>query len=139
MTMPKTAEVIIGFDGIEPRQFSTEQLRQAIDALRIDLPGAVELVELAATCAQETDEFTVFKRTPAETGSTEEWTKLVGYLSRMFASPFGAIAQEWTRREFSAAVSFVNCCIILSEPKKDEVDPSKAWAVQVSQQITPDC
>lgn len=137
MTMPKTAMKVTELGGMRPPVLSDAQLADVLACLREDLPGAVEYVERAACQARDKSEFSYLATAPSAMASTAEWNALVGRLARLFASPFVAIVQEWSRRQYGVAVAFVNCCIVAASP--GEVDEDELWCLQSRMQLTPDC
>jgi hypothetical protein len=137
MTMPKTAQQVVEFGSRRPAGLTDEELDRVVDCLRQDLPGAVDYVGRAAQKAKDGGSFVYLSRSPADMGSTEEWNVLVGYLARLFASPFVAIVREWTHRQQGVDVAFVNCCIVAAQP--GEVDEDELWCLQSRMQLTPDC
>lgn len=135
--MPQTAQKIIEFGGALPDQLTGSQLDAVVDCLKSDLPGAVEFIARAATQARDEGTFTYVSQAPAEMSTTEEWNKLVGFLSRLFASPFVAIVREWSQRRYGVDIAFVNCCIVAAQP--GTVDDDELWCLQTNMQLTPDC
>ena len=137
MTMPKTASKMTEF-AVSPEKLSDEQLDEVVAALGEDLPGAIDYVAVAAAkSAEQSGEFAFVSKSPQEMQSKEDWTQLVGYLARLFASPYRRIAQEWTQRKYGVDIGFVNCCIVMAQQGK--IDDDKALALQTNQQLTPDC
>lgn len=137
VTMPKTAAKVTELGGVRPQVLSDRQLDAVVRCLRQDLPGAVEYVERAARKSHEQGRFSYLATAPSELPSTNDWDMLVSRLARLFASPFAAIAHEWTKRQYGMAVAFVNCCIIAASP--GEMDDDELWCLQSRTQLTPDC
>lgn len=140
MTMPMTAEAVRCYDaGCLPADMVDDQLSEVIKALRRDLPGAVELIESAVLSHNAgSQEFSYTSRSPAElSGGRKEWDQLVGYVARLFASPFALVAKEYVWRNYGRDVAFVNCCIIAVGD--GEIDAHRLFELQVAQQVTPDC
>lgn len=139
MTMPLTATVIRDHPACLPADMSDKHLEAVIEALRSDLPGAIELCKAAVLKHRAGNEpFSFASRSPAEmAGGRAEWDALVGYISRLFASPFALAAKEYFRRSYGCDIAFVNCCIIAVG--SDEIDTHRLFELQVSQQVTPDC
>lgn len=137
MTMPKTATAVQEFGMSRPAQMSNEQLGTLRSCLDHDLPGAMAFIEGAAERAAESGQFSYLSRSPADMASKADWDTLVGYLARLFASPFRAIANELMVRRYGVSVAFVNCCIIAVWP--GELDEDELWCLQARMQLTPDC
>lgn len=137
MTMPKTAAAVQEFGFARPASLDDEQLNTLREALDADLPGAMDFIDQAAVRGVDTGAFTYLSRSPAEMDSTQAWSVLVSYLSRLFASPFSAIVGEYTRRRYGLSVAFVNCCIVAVWP--GEIDEDELWCLQTRMQRTPDC
>lgn len=137
MTMPKTAEKMTMF-AVVPELLSDAQLIDTVGALEQDLPGVTDFIGTAAAkSAAAGGEFTYLSKSPEQMQSKEDWNRLVGYLARLFASPYRRIVQEWTRRTYGVDVGFVNCCIVMAQRGGIECD--KALGLQTGQQLTPDC
>jgi hypothetical protein len=140
MTMPRTAAVVTEL-GITPSTldgYTDQQFTQIIAALDEDLPGATTFVaEAAQASAAANGAFTYVARNPAELASKQEWNILVGYLARLFASPYAALVSEWTKRTHGVEVRFVNCCIVAAQA--GGVDSDQLFGLQTNQQLTPDC
>ena len=137
MTMPKTAQAVQEFGLLRPRQLDDAQLVALRAALDQDLPGAMDFIDAAATKGVQAGTFTYSSLSPADMASPKDWDVLVSYLSRLFASPFAAIAHEHVRRQHGVSVAFVNCCIVAAWP--GELDEDELWCLQTRMQRTPDC
>lgn len=135
--MPKTAAAVQEFGLVRPALLDDVQLAALKDSLDQDLPGAMDFIAEAAARGAEAGEFTYLSRSPGEMNSPKDWNVLVGYLARLFASPFAAIAQEYVRRRHGVSVAFVNCCIVAAWP--GELDEDELWCLQTRMQRTPDC
>lgn len=137
MTMPRTAEAVRKFGMCRPADLDDEQLEALVMCLDRDLPGAMGFIGQAAESAKNHDGFTYLSKSPADMPSHDDWNRLVGYLARLFASPFNALAKEYTRRRFGVNVAFVNCCIVAAWP--GELDEDELWCLRTRMQRTPDC
>lgn len=141
MTMPYTATAVTQLELDGPAALgalSNEQLELLEKSLESDLPGAVPFImEAAAKSADAGGDFAWLSRSPEETGSKEDWGVLVGYLARLFASPYRDLAQALARRRYGVEVAFVNCCIVAAQ--QGGVDGAQLFRLQTSQQMTPDC
>lgn len=137
MTMPRTAAALQDAGVLRPHQLTDEQLAAAEMALSHDLPGAIAFVEQAAIATRQRGAFYYLSRSPGEMANREEWDMLVGYLARLFASPFRSIVIEIMRRRHGVTVGFVNCCIIAGW--LDETGEEELWCLQARMQLTPDC
>lgn len=137
MTMPKTAETVQAFGMCRPGDLNDNQLDTLRSCLDQDLPGAMEFIDKAAEGARVRGGFAYLSKSPNEMSSQQDWDRLVGYLARLFASPFSAIAKEYVRRRHGVSVAFVNCCIVAAWP--GEVDEDELWCLQTRMQRTPDC
>lgn len=135
--MPKTAEAVQQYGLARPALMSDAQLGVLKDALDLDLPGAMDFIDRAALDGVRVGTFTYLSKSPAEMAEPKEWSELVGYLSRLFASPYAAIAHEYVRRIHGVSVAFVNCCIVAAWP--GELDEDELWCLQTRMQRTPDC
>jgi len=137
MTMPKTAAAVQAFGLHRPAQLSDEQLLSLRESLDQDLPGAMAFIEDAALQTVTTGQFSYLSRSPQEMSSKSDWDELVGYLARLFASPFRSIAAEMMMRRYGVSVAFVNCCIVAAW--LGEADEDELWCLQAQKQLTPDC
>lgn len=141
MTMPHTAEAVRQLGLMNPADLnglSDEELGRLENALENDLPGAVLFVMQAAAKSAEGDgEFAWLSRSPEELQSKQDWNVLVGYLARLFASPYRQLVSALTRSRYGVDVAFVNCCIVAAQA--DGVDPGQLFRLQTNQQLTPDC
>lgn len=137
MTMPKTAAAVQEFGMLLPEQFSNQQLDVAEAALNQDLPGALAFVERAALETQQKGTFHYLSQAPDALVGRQQWDVLVGYLARLFASPYRLIVIEIMRRRYGVSVGFVNCCIIAGW--LDETGEEELWCLQSRMQLTPDC
>lgn len=137
MTMPKTAAAVQEFGFARPTEMTDEQLAALRGCLDEDLPGALAFVDKAACQAQRAGAFAYLSQSPADMAGKDDWNVLVGYLARLFASPFRAIAAELMRRRYGVAIAFVNCCIVAAQP--GDIDDDELWCLQSRMQLTPDC
>ena len=138
MTMPTVAAVMTRYGVQDPALLSDEQIAELITALDTDLPGATQHVaQAAAASARAQGDVTYVGTSPSDMSSKADWSQLVGYLARLFASPYRRIVQEWTHRTYGVDVGFVNCCIVMAQAER--IDDAKALALQTNQQLTPDC
>jgi hypothetical protein len=137
MTMPKTAAAVAEFGFARPAQLDDERLAMLQVCLDSDLPGAMDFIDRAAARVAHTGTFAYLSQSPADMASRADWNTLVGYLARLFASPFRAIAAELMQRRYGVAIAFVNCCIVAAWP--GEVDEDELWCLQSRMQLTPDC
>ncbi len=137
MTMPKTAATVAEFGFAQPAQLDDDQLAVLWECLDSDLPGAIAFIDRAAAQAASAGTFAYLSQAPADMASRADWNTLVGYLARLFASPFRAIAAELMQRRYGVAIAFVNCCIVAAWP--GEVDEDELWCLQSRMQLTPDC
>lgn len=141
MTMPCTAAAVTQLELDGPAALNTlssEGLELLEKSLETDLPGAVPFImEAAAKSAGDGGEFAWLSRSPEETGSKEDWNVLVGYLARLFASPYRDLVQVLARRRHGVEVAFVNCCIVAAQ--EGGVDGVELFRLQTLQQMTPDC
>lgn len=137
MTMPRTAAAVAMFGLVRPTHMTDEQLSVLQECLEEDLPGAMAFIERAAVKTREADSFTYLSQSPEDMASVTDWNTLVGYLARLFASPFQAIAAEIMQRRYGVSVAFVNCCIVAAWP--GEIDEDELWCLQTRMQRTPDC
>lgn len=135
--MPVTAAAVQNFGLVRPALLSDDQLAVLRDSLDQDLPGAMAFIDQAATKGANAGKFAYLSRSPADMDRMQDWNVLVGYLARLFASPFAAIAHEYVRREHGVSVAFVNCCIVAAWP--GELDEDELWCLQTRMQRTPDC
>lgn len=119
-------------------ELSDDAINDLAVAIEQDLPGALGFIEEAAKQSSIAGgDFAYLSRSPGEMVSKDDWSTLVGYLSRIFASPFEAVAQEITMRRHCVEVAFVNCCMIVAQ--RDRVDGDRLFQLQTEQQLTPDC
>lgn len=137
MTMPKTAAAVSRFGFARPAQLSDDQLATLRECLDHDLPGAMDFIDVAARQGAMVDAFSYVSKSPADMASKQEWNVLVGYLARLFASPFRSIATELMLRRYGMQVAFVNCCIIAVWP--GDIDEDELWCLQSRMQLSPDC
>jgi len=137
MTMPKTAAAVAEFGLVRPSQMTDTQLATLQSCLDYDLPGAMDFVSDAARQGVRVGQFTYLSKSPSDMAGKEEWNVLVGYLARLFASPFRAIAVELMHRHYGVSVAFVNCCIVAVWP--GDIDEDELWCLQTRMQRTPDC
>lgn len=137
MTMPKTAAVVQEFGFARPEDLNDEQLAVLCACLDEDLPGAMTFVDRAAAQTKAAGEHTYLSQAPADMASKDDWNVLVGYLARLFASPFRAIAIELMQRRHGVAIAFVNCCIVAGW--LGDVDEDELWCLQSRMQLSPDC
>ncbi len=135
MTMTKTAMAVQELGMRRPSELSDDELAALWHCLDQDLPGALAVVDEAV--ARVDGAFTYLSKSPGDTGGKDEWNVLVGYLARLFASPFSAIAREYAQRRYGVSIAFVNCCIIAVWP--GEIDEDELWCLQSRMQLTPDC
>lgn len=137
VTMPKTAEAVQRFGMRKPEDLDDGRLEVLKACLDQDLPGSMDFIVHAAENAKTCGGFAYVSKSPEEMLSRLEWNRLVGYLARLFASPFGAIAQEYVLRRYGMNVAFVNCCIVAAWP--GDIDEDELWCLQARMQRTPDC
>jgi len=135
--MPKTAAAVAEFGFARPAQLDDNQLVVLQECLDSDLPGAIAFIDQAAAQAASAGTFAYLSQSPADMASKDDWNTLVGYLARLFASPFRAIVVELMQRRYGVAVAFVNCCIVAAW--LGEVDEDELWCLQSRMQLTPDC
>ena len=135
--MPKTAAAVQQFGLVRPKALDDERLQALREALDQDLPGAMDFIDTAAVRGAEAGTFTYLSKSPAEVADPKAWGILVSYLSRLFASPYSAIVDEYVRRRHGVSVAFVNCCIVAAWP--GELDEDELWCLQTRMQRTPDC
>lgn len=97
MTMPKTAEVMKALPkGTLPEELSDTQLKEALEALRDDLPGdPVGYIERAAPSSKLCECGAVHLRVNAADMGMET----AGSLHRLLATPYGDLVREHMRRE----------------------------------------
>lgn len=136
MTMPQTAVAVEALGMRRPSELSSSELIMLRHCLNNDLPGVMQVIDEAASKEVE-GMYTYLSKSPADVGGKNEWSMLVSYLARLFASPFAEIVHEYVRRRYSVSVAFVNCCIIAVWP--GEVDEDELWCLQARMQRTPDC
>jgi hypothetical protein len=137
MTMPRTATAVAEFGFARPAELSDDQLEALCSCLDEDLPGAMAFIDQAAARSQAAGGYAYLSQSPTDMASKEDWNTLVGYLARLFASPFRNIATELMQRRYGVAVAFVNCCIVAAW--LGEVDEDELWCLQSRMQLTPDC
>ena len=135
--MPRTAVAVKEFGFARPAQLDDERLAVLRSCLDEDLPGAMDYIDRAACQAQQTGTFAYLSQSPADMASKDDWNILVGYLARLFASPFRQVAAELMRRRYGTAIAFVNCCIVAAQP--GDIDDDELWCLQSRMQLTPDC
>lgn len=137
MTMPRTADVVTHI-GKLPEVMTLQELERAMSALESDLPGTLPFLrEVAEAAIAHGGRFTYVSRKPSQMSSKAAWTTLVGYLARLFASPFDRVVQAWAQERYGVELGFVNCCIVMAQA--DKLDQDERYALQVQQQLTPDC
>ena len=135
--MPETAAAVQQFALRRPAELDDAQLAELRRCLDQDLPGAMAFIDRAAQQAAQVGTFAYLSQSPNEMASKADWNTLVGYLARLFASPFGAIAREYAWRQHGVSVAFVNCCIVAAWP--GDIDEDELWCLQTRMQRTPDC
>lgn len=135
--MPKTAAAVEQFALRRPAELSDDELETLRSCLDEDLPGAMDFIERAARWTADRQVFGYLSQSPDDMGGKAAWNVLVGYLARLFASPFAAIAHEYVRRQHGVTVAFVNCCIVAAWP--GDIDEDELWCLQARMQRTPDC
>lgn len=136
MTMPQTAAAVQTLDMRRPGELTSSELIMLRHCLNNDLPGVMEVIDEAAD--QQIDgSFAYLSKSPRDVGGKTEWSTLVGYLARLFASPYAEIVREYVSRRYGVSIAFVNCCIIAVWP--GEIDEDELWCLQTRMQRTPDC
>jgi hypothetical protein len=114
-----------------------DKLRQAMEALREDLPEVLGCIEQAAQSGRSA----FIPPEPGDEGRAD-WIELTAQLMFVFATPLRKYVVEWHRREHGVNVGAVNCCGIVVGGREAEGDSqwaTRLMTTQVGQQLTPDC
>lgn len=136
----------LGVRSIKAEYMSTDELLEVVDAIRRDLPLAVEMMERSArnTLQRKTSGLVPFSISPMQDGSKDRWSERVFELMFAWSTPLKKYLNEWLSREYGVRGLAINCCMFPTEDikrtKQSGLKPIEGgWGVQVEQQVTPDC
>jgi hypothetical protein len=121
---------------------SNVALHAVIDAVRIDVPRVMEMVDGSIELSRGRNDRTLrsyaVSPTPGADGRTE-WQELISQVMFVWSTPVRKYLDEYLLREHEMVGGAINCCIIATM-RADGPSWRQQWFdEQTGQQLTPDC
>lgn len=142
--VPSFVETVQTYDvqASHASELSSEALTAIIGALRVDMPGVVDMLHKSVELSGQNDAALLRSYAVSPTSGADgraEWQALISRVMFAWSTPVRKYLDEYLLREHGMVGGAVNCCII-STMRAGEPSWRQQWFnEQTGQQLTPDC